>query len=83
MKVLIQDVAVITANRKNEVLSHADVVITNDKISYVGPTKAWQAEFNEVIDGRGKLVTPGFVNAHGHAAMSLLRSYADDMPLMK
>ncbi|NLN06175.1 MAG: amidohydrolase [Firmicutes bacterium] len=83
MKVLIQDVAVITANRKNEVLSHADVVITNDKISYVGPTKAWQAEFNEVIDGRGKLVTPGFVNAHGHAAMSLLRSYADDMPLMQ
>ncbi|HHX75521.1 MAG TPA: amidohydrolase [Firmicutes bacterium] len=83
MKILIQDVSVITANSKNEVLCHADIVVTNDTISYVGPTKAWQADFTEVIDGRGKLVAPGFVNAHGHAAMSLLRSYADDMPLMQ
>lgn len=27
------------------------------------------------------LITPGLVNAHGHAAMSLLRGYADDLPL--
>src|SRR5690625_7319298 len=25
---------------------------------------------------------PGLVNAHGHAGMSLLRGYADDLPLM-
>ncbi|MCR3922419.1 MAG: amidohydrolase, partial [Firmicutes bacterium] len=36
----------------------------------------------EVIDGQGKVVAPGFVNAHSHAGMSLLRSYADDVPLM-
>lgn len=51
MKILIQDVSVITANSKNEVLCHADIVVTNDTISYVGPTKAWQADFTEVIDG--------------------------------
>jgi 5-methylthioadenosine/S-adenosylhomocysteine deaminase len=35
-----------------------------------------------VIDGRGKAVIPGLVNAHTHAAMTLLRGIGDDMPLM-
>src|SRR5690554_7489564 len=28
------------------------------------------------------VLLPGYVNAYGHAAMSLLRGYADDLPLM-
>ena len=42
-------------------------------------------EFNKaekVIDGTDKLATAGFVNAHTHVSMTLLRSYADDMKLM-
>jgi 5-methylthioadenosine/S-adenosylhomocysteine deaminase len=34
-----------------------------------------------VIDGTGKAVIPGLVNMHTHAAMTLFRGYADDMPL--
>jgi 5-methylthioadenosine/S-adenosylhomocysteine deaminase len=30
----------------------------------------------------GKVLLPGFVNLHTHAAMTLLRGYADDLPLM-
>jgi 5-methylthioadenosine/S-adenosylhomocysteine deaminase len=37
------------------------------------------AEF--VIDGTDKAAIPGLFNAHTHAAMTLLRGYADDMPL--
>ncbi|HMA05838.1 MAG TPA: amidohydrolase family protein [Methanomicrobiales archaeon] len=33
------------------------------------------------IDGRGCILIPGFVNTHTHAAMTLMRGYADDMPL--
>ena len=29
----------------------------------------------------GHILAPGLINAHGHAAMSLLRGYADDQPL--
>ena len=36
----------------------------------------------EVIDADGKIAVPGMVNTHTHAAMTLLRSYADDMVLM-
>ena len=35
----------------------------------------------EVIDGSGKAILPPFYNTHTHAAMTLLRGYADDMPL--
>jgi len=34
-----------------------------------------------VIDGSKKAVIPGFFNTHTHAAMTLFRSYADDMVL--
>ena len=36
----------------------------------------------EIIDADGKIAVPGMVNTHTHAAMTLLRSYADDMVLM-
>ncbi|WP_129114254.1 amidohydrolase [Halegenticoccus tardaugens] len=38
-------------------------------------------EADETLDASGSLVTPGLVNAHTHAAMTLLRGYADDKPL--
>jgi 5-methylthioadenosine/S-adenosylhomocysteine deaminase len=38
-----------------------------------------EAEF--IIDGDGAVVLPGLVNTHTHAAMTLLRGYADDMSL--
>lgn len=37
----------------------------------------------KVIDGRGKLVMPGLINTHCHMAMTLMRNYADDLPLMQ
>jgi 5-methylthioadenosine/S-adenosylhomocysteine deaminase len=44
-------------------------------------SKEQVAEF--VIDGSDKAAIPGLFNAHTHAAMTLLRGYADDMPLQK
>lgn len=35
------------------------------------------------LDGRGYLVAPGLINAHTHAAMTLFRGRADDLPLME
>lgn len=37
--------------------------------------------FEREIDLSGKLIMPGFKNAHTHTAMTLFRSLADDMPL--
>jgi 5-methylthioadenosine/S-adenosylhomocysteine deaminase len=38
---------------------------------------------DDVIDGAGLALVPGLVNAHTHAAMTLFRGYADDLPLME
>ena len=39
-------------------------------------------EASQVLELPGHALLPGLINCHGHAAMSLLRGYADDQPLM-
>jgi 5-methylthioadenosine/S-adenosylhomocysteine deaminase len=45
------------------------------------PSSAGVADFGERYDGRGKLLVPGLYNAHTHAPMTLLRGYAEGLPL--
>ena len=40
-----------------------------------------QGAFDRVVDGKNRLLTPGLVNAHTHAAMTLFRGYGEDLPL--
>jgi 5-methylthioadenosine/S-adenosylhomocysteine deaminase len=82
MSVLMRGAAVLTVNDDFAILNEADVVVDGQTFTYVGPVKEWDREYDRIIDGSGKMIAPGFVNAHGHAAMTLLRSYADDVPLM-
>ena len=51
-------------------------------IAEIGPAVRG-APGDEVIDGKGLALVPGFVNGHTHAAMTLFRGYADDLPLME
>lgn len=37
---------------------------------------------DEILELNDQVLMPGWVNAHGHAAMSLFRGLADDLPLM-
>lgn len=57
-----------------------DILIEGKYIREVGPSLAVTAD--SCLDGTGKAVIPGFVNTHTHAAMTLFRGFADDMPLM-
>jgi 5-methylthioadenosine/S-adenosylhomocysteine deaminase len=56
-----------------------DIFIEEGTISEVCPECTRQAD--QVLDGREKIAIPAFINGHTHAAMTLLRGYADDMPL--
>ena len=40
-----------------------------------------EAQYDEVIDGRGNLLIPGLYNTHCHAAMTIFRGYGEDLPL--
>ncbi len=59
-----------------------DILIEGDKIAVLGNVTPEQAVGAEIIDGSHTVAMPGLVNTHTHAAMTLLRSYADDMELM-
>lgn len=84
MKRLFKNGVIITANEQNEWFSKGYLVVEGDKIVAVGAGDYEdEASCSEVIDLKGKWVSPGWINTHGHAAMSLLRGYADDLPLQE
>jgi 5-methylthioadenosine/S-adenosylhomocysteine deaminase len=56
-----------------------DLFIKDGRIDEISTACARTADCT--IDGTGKLALPAFVNGHTHAAMTLLRGFADDMPL--
>lgn len=60
---------------------HGYMVVENDRITYLGEEQPPIEEGTEVIDGTHLFFLPGLVNTHGHAAMSLLRGYGDDLAL--
>lgn len=57
----------------------SDLLVENGKIVALGQLKNTKA--HEVHDMTGKLIMPGFVNAHTHAAMTLMRGLAEDLRL--
>ncbi len=58
----------------------ADLLIEGNRISEI--KKGLDAPADYVIDARGRIISPGFVNAHTHSPMGLFRGLADDLPLM-
>lgn len=74
-------------------IMEGEVWVKEEQIVYVGdgsdtdavyaalgvPCVIWDRE----IDCQGNLLMPGFKDAHTHSGMTLLRSYADDLPLQE
>lgn len=81
-KIILKEIKILTM--LNDQISTGDVLIDGDTIVAVGEVNPalWQDGAVEIIDGQNTLVMPGLVNTHCHGAMTLLRSYADDMSLM-
>ena len=68
---------------ENRVFENCALAIDQQKIVGIYPQAEAQSKFDplSVVDLDDHILMPGLVNAHGHAAMSLLRGYADDLPL--
>jgi 5-methylthioadenosine/S-adenosylhomocysteine deaminase len=74
---------VLTMDPGNRRITRGAVAIQGDRIKALGPMADfdhWRA--GRRLDARGGLILPGLINTHTHAAMSLFRGLADDMPLM-
>lgn len=58
-----------------------DILIVDGRFASLSAPAGTEAD--ETIDATGTAILPPFYNTHTHAAMSLLRGYADDMPLQR
>ena len=79
-KILIADADVITLDGEGRVLRGADVAIADGRIVALGEAPPDFAP-DETIDGTNRVVMPGFFNAHTHSPMTLVRGWAEDLPL--
>lgn len=60
-----------------------DVLIAGNRFARIGVVPPEESLGAEVVDCSRFAIFPAFYNGHTHAAMTLLRGYADDMPLQK
>lgn len=84
MNILIRNCFILAGNQDQQVVQ-GDVAIEGSRLLQVGAAGALPADWRpeREIDGSDRLCLPGLVNCHTHAAMTLLRSFADDLPLME
>lgn len=83
--------AKILTMKEGESIFEGEIWIQNDRILYVGDgtdtEQVYQKRpdacivWDRELDCKGNLLMPGFKDAHTHSGMTLLRSYADDLPL--
>ena len=86
MDTLIYNAIIVTLDERDSWYNPGYVFIKGNKIREVNsgqPPKELFSQAKKVIKATDKLVMPGLINSHTHAAMSLFRGLADDLPLDK
>ncbi len=76
---------IVPVNTENSVLENHSIAIDNGRIVDILPTQKALENYsaNSCIEYDSHILMPGLINAHTHAAMSLLRGIASDIPLME
>src|SRR5437870_260211 len=74
---------VVTMDGHSTVIEDGAVAVKGDVIAAVGPRSELESKYSapQIIDARGRLVLPGFINGHTHVPMTLLRGLHDDVTL--
>lgn len=83
MKTLLKNITILPMTNPKEIIEKGYVLINDSLIQAVGAGEPPAGDYEKVIEGTNYLVMPGLINTHTHAGMTLLRSYADDLPLME
>ncbi len=82
-ELMIRNGYILTMDGKDRRFPDGVVAIDSGEITAVGPASEIPTDpAARIIDARGGIILPGLINAHTHAAMTLFRGIADDLPLM-
>ena len=82
MATLFKDVYIVDGSREKAERVH--LLVSKGRIAEIIDAHENPPSADKIISGRGKMaVIPGFINAHTHAAMALLRGLGEESPLME
>jgi len=81
--ILIHNGTILTMGSQNKIISEGMLAISGNTICYIGKNEKGSIRAKRELDAQGGLILPGLINGHTHAAMSLFRGLADDLPLME
>ncbi|CAM1380775.1 amidohydrolase [Fretibacterium fastidiosum] len=82
MATLFKDVLMLDGGRKQAVRGH--LLVSKGRIVSILGLEERLPGADKIVSGHGRMaVLPGFVNAHTHAAMVLLRGLGEEAPLME
>ncbi|BCH34608.1 chlorohydrolase [Mesorhizobium sp. L-8-10] len=76
---LVRNAIILTGAAGRPLLTDGYLLVRNGRIAALGQGVPAVAENFRAIDARGKVVTPGFVNIHTHAILTMVRGVAEDM----
>lgn len=79
-KKIIYNAHIITMNANLDIIPNGSLLIENGKIREIS-RETIRDDDAEMTDAEGMYVMPGFINTHTHLPMTMLRGYADDLPL--
>lgn len=81
-RLLIKDTTIITLDPQNRILQ-GSLIVEGGRIASIEVTAPrTDSGFDEVIDGRDRVLLPGFVQTHIHLCQTLFRGAADDLALI-
>ncbi|WYP28296.1 amidohydrolase [Alkalihalobacillus sp. FSL W8-0930] len=84
MNTLLTNARIATMNDSFQTIESGYVLISDKTFKQIGegqPPEEVLQQADVTTDLNGKWVVPGLYNTHGHAAMTLMRGYEDDLPL--
>lgn len=77
--ILIEGATVLTGDAAQPLLQPGRIGVMGDRIALIGPAEGPVPPAVEMVRGEGHVVTPGFVNVHTHAILTMVRGVAEDM----
>ena len=77
---LIKNAIIATLGDKNRVLYNHAILCEGGEIKKIAPAPEFKGKYDKVIDGRGKVALPGFINVHMHFYSTLVRGLGKAAP---
>lgn len=78
---LLTDLTVVTVDARMRVIDDAALGVVDGRIAWVGPMAELPADAHAMrrLALPGRVLTPGFVNVHTHAILTMVRGVAEDL----